>query len=208
MSFKKRVEQVMQYMQPENLAGENLRLTGNPALLVIDVQKEFADPRGKKGTPDTHEIAKRIRDIAPAFRNAGIPVYAVYFVHDGVKTTGTIDFHEFIPANDDRVALKTTDSAFDDGGKLRIQLATDKIDTLLICGFNTSACVVRTADDGLDHNFNVLVMKDLVRDGRPGDALTHSNALRYMRKQGATTVNSETVLKAVSKFQRKSGPSR
>ena len=84
-SLAQRFKKTHAFFSQENLENLILKYDQHVALLVIDVQKEFCDPAGRRGNGETEEISGRIQSIVPAFRKAGVPVYAVYFSRNGEK---------------------------------------------------------------------------------------------------------------------------
>ncbi len=137
----------------------NLR-SKNTALLVIDVQEEFADPNySPVGNKETKEAAERIASIMPAFRETSIHIYSFYWRYKDEKKE--IDPFKFIPIEGiDTVIRKDADSAFK-GSNIKHILVQNKIKNLLVCGFNISACVEKTILDAKKEKFNVYLLKDL-----------------------------------------------
>jgi len=137
------------------------------ALLVIDVQEEFCDPKHKekRGNEDTVRISERIQSIIPEFRKASIPIYAVYFSYTEIKDKSKIDFFKFKPLKSDILVRKTTDSAFQ-GSNIDELLKKKKKRLLLTCGFNLNACVERTVKDATERGFKVCVLEDLSGNGQ------------------------------------------
>lgn len=172
------------------------------AVVVVDVQKEYCDPRGRRGLPTTHKIAKRIRGAIPAFKKIGLKIYPVYFAHKDQKLRD-IDFFRYRPDFSDTLIRKNDDSAFKGSAIDRI-LQGDRKKSLLVCGFNLSACVKDTILDARRKGYNVIMMEDLTGNdadnfgeaGRAGDT-------RKMKRRGVHVRKSADILKALkSGFQR------
>ncbi|HTK84160.1 MAG TPA: isochorismatase family cysteine hydrolase, partial [Patescibacteria group bacterium] len=136
---------------------------GELAVLVIDVQQEFCDPshRERRGNRRTVKISDRIASMMPAFRAAGIPVYAIYFDSSKRLRVRDVDWYKFRPEAGDICVAKNADSAFD-GSDIKKILERNGHKTLLACGFNRSACVGKTVVDASIEGFNVLLLSDLV----------------------------------------------
>ncbi len=132
------------------------------ALVIIDVQRDFCDPTSfgsRRGNAETKQVATRIAELAPEFRKAGIPVYAVYFgIFD--KKSEDIDFYQFKPAPEDKIVRKNANSAFKHGG-LKPALEQDGRTLLLTCGFNLNACVYKTVLDARERGYAVTLLRDL-----------------------------------------------
>ena len=170
------------------------------ALLVIDVQEGYCAPKYRKHV-EQDAVARRIASIAPAFRKAGIPIYAVYY--DEHYLGG---FHRFKPANDDIVVPKNKDSAFE-GSNMEELLKKNGHKNLLICGVYESLCVKKTAEDALKRGFKVTVLKDLTADWEAGErdgyyehpAPPAGETFAELRKAGASIETSSTVLQKLTK---------
>lgn len=147
-------------------------------ILVIDVQKEFCDPRGERGLEITDTISKRIRSIIPAFKKANIKVYSVYFSFRDQKRH-EIDFFRYRPDHRDTLIRKDADSAFK-GSNIDEVLKKDGKRTLLVCGFNLRACVQRTVNSAKAAGYEVIVMNDLTgNDRRNGGLHPSEDELTY-----------------------------
>lgn len=199
--LQKSLKKVFDFFRPENLKKHEIKYSGDAALLVIDVQKEFCDPRGSRGNQRTKAIAERIKSIAPEFRKAGIPVYAVYFSHDGEKKRSAIDFYKFTPHKNDILIAKNADSAFV-GSKINEILQRDGRKLLLTCGFNTNACVFETVMDARKRSFDVCLLTDLTEN----DNCCYDSKEKYiekMRKKGVETETSTTLLAKIAAKKRR-----
>lgn len=61
-NFNPQFKKYSDFFRSKNLAQQTLKYEGNPALLVIDVQKKFCDPKNERGNLETKVISKRIQD--------------------------------------------------------------------------------------------------------------------------------------------------
>ncbi|NCC23251.1 MAG: cysteine hydrolase [Alphaproteobacteria bacterium] len=130
------------------------------AVLLIDVQSRYCS-RLEGGTVETESIAHRIGGLAPQFRQAAAPVYAIYYRHPGLSR-GKVDFFGFRPEGDTVIGKDTT-SAFE-GAELKGSLQKGGFRTLLVMGFNQSACVYATVRDPLGEGYRVWVAADCTAD--------------------------------------------
>lgn len=130
------------------------------ALLVIDAQQQFCDPVWGRGDQNTLATARRIQQMAPAFRNAGLPVIAICYTNNLDVPRERLDFFEFRPADNDVVLQKNTTSAFGSGDCADF-LERGGYRRLYMCGFNYSACLKLTATHAVQRGFDVTVMPDL-----------------------------------------------
>lgn len=198
-NLKDQLARVLPFFRPENLAEQAIRYEGEVALLVIDVQKEFCDPSKKRGNQQTEVIAKRIRALVPQFRQASVPVYAIYFdwsAKKKKKEASEVDFYEFQPEPEDVLVGKDRDSAFT-GSDIEKILRKDGRKSLLVCGFNVSACVRDTVMDAREKGFDVTLLEDLAGNDNLNPR-TPDAALKEMRQAGIEITQSETVLRQVN----------
>ena len=167
---------------------QELDLT-HTALVLIDVQKFYADPETGWGTRETDRVALQIRDLAAAFHAVGRPVYHVYKA-DIKKDIKDIDFHHVKPAAQDIVIHKTTRSAwaarYDDMYKEHIDsiLQKNKMDSVLLAGFNASGCLKDTALDAKAYGFKTTVIEDLVANDKSFKLGEDTTALSNMHVRG------------------------
>ena len=176
------------------------------ALLVIDVQEVFCSEK-YRGNVKTEEMATEIGRIAPAFRDAGIPVYSVYFDPKALLYTRILRdeggyYHFRLDQDKDIEVRKTTTNAFhssDLADKLKNNGHTD----LLFCGFNLTACVSETMKSAFDHVRSVTLLKDLSCNG----GLTRTpekhkedylQTLAMLEKSGGYACDSDEVLGALT----------
>lgn len=161
-----RLKKTFAFFAPANIARTNIRyspVAGDTALLLIDVQKEFCDPKGRRGTAETREICERIQRLTPAFRNAGVPAYSVYMAF--IPVLNRAGYYLYRPEKDDVQIRKSTDSAFASSKIDRI-LKADGRRHLLVCGFNLNACVYKTVVDACNAGYRVVILEDLTGNDR------------------------------------------
>jgi nicotinamidase-related amidase len=191
--LKKQIEKTSAFFEQDNLAKQILKYKGEVALLIIDVQKQFCDPETGRGNAETVEISERIQSLAPQFRKAGIPVYAVYYSWQKEKAS-EIDFYKFTPERGDKLVVKNDTSAFA-GGNIKRRLKKDKRKLLLACGFNLSACVLRTVVDAREAGFDVCLLRDLSGNDARNEHLDTKDNIQEMIENGITITKSAKVLK-------------
>ncbi len=164
------------------------------ALLVIDVQREFCDPRHpeRRGNAETVRISNRIAMTVPKFRSAGIPVYAIYYDETLLLEPHQVDWFKFRPAPGDILVPKNRNSAFE-GSPIKEILEKNGYRTLLTCGFNRSSCVYATARDARKAGFDVLLLSDLTGNDNTPHSLARLD-FKYLARKGAAIADSATVL--------------
>lgn len=133
------------------------------ALLLIDVQRAFDDPRwGPRNNPGAEA---RIAALLKAFRAAGKPV--IHVRHDSVEpgstlrpgTPGNAFKPEAEPLLGEPVFGKSVNSAFIGTG-LEAHLRERGIDALVVAGFITNHCVSTTARMAGNLGFRTTVVAD------------------------------------------------
>jgi nicotinamidase-related amidase len=139
-------------------------------------------------------LSKQIQTLVPAFRKAGIPVYAIHFSPLGTPASN-IDFYQFAPHADDTLVSKVTASAFASSNIEEI-LKKDKRKLLLTCGFYLNACVESTVRDARKAGFDVCLLRDLTCNHKLfDDVRTTKEVLTRIRKKGTKIAESDKVLK-------------
>ncbi len=136
------------------------------AHLIVDVQDEICNPQGLRGTRETGRTARRIARLAPLFNRAGLTTFWIYTdrTFEGPQTAGG-GFYAVRPRRTGRAILlpKSRNSAFA-GTALNRELKERGITTLLISGFNLSACVIETARAARKLGYTVIILRDCTAD--------------------------------------------
>ncbi len=166
------------------------------ALLVVDMQKDFCEPDGVfgKGGADTARIRKVVPAIASLIdgaRSAGTKRVFMRHTHEADLSNlsparlsfyamlyGGADPHHAIrgswghqviddlsPRSDETVIDKGRSSSFI-GTSLDMVLRSNRIETVVITGMATHACVESTARDAGFFDYYVVVARDAVADYR------------------------------------------
>jgi maleamate amidohydrolase len=170
-----------------------------PVLLIIDVLIDFLDPWPKT---DRALLIDAIRSLAHVFRDAGYPIIWVRqeFAPDlsdaflemrrrnmriTIKgTRGSRIVPELAPLPEDHHVVKKRYSAFF-GTDLDELLRAHAVDTLVLAGINTHACVRATAIDAYQRDLKVIIPREAVGSyDRDHEAMS----LRYMDGKIASVV--------------------
>jgi nicotinamidase-related amidase len=197
--FRQKLAKAREFFTPASLEKTPIKYEPQPgelALLVIDVQEEFCDPKQGRGNSETTEVSKRIKSLIPEFRKAGVPTYVIYFSYQD-KKPHEIDFYMFFPDKQDVLIAKNADSAFE-GSDIRKVLDEHKRTTLLACGFNLNACVYSTVMDARRNGFDVCVMRDLTGNDNCNDPNGTDEKIKNMKEKGITFSDSATILKKLA----------
>jgi maleamate amidohydrolase len=152
-----------------------------PALVIIDMQLGYTDPRYVLGADQAATIAA-IAPILALVRQEGMPVIYIVtgYLPDGsdggmlVRKIPALLEHklgtrameitpELAPLPGEQVIHKKFPSAFF-GTSLGAVLARKDIDTMILAGCSTSGCIRATAVDGISSGFRVVVPPEAVFD--------------------------------------------
>jgi nicotinamidase-related amidase len=183
-----------------------MKIENNAALILIDVQKAFDDPRmGKRNNP---RAEANIARLLAAWRDSGRPI--IHVRHDSVEPQsmlrpgqpGNEIKAEATPRDGEPVIGKHVNSAFI-GTDLEQRLRNAKQNSVVIVGLTTDHCVSTTARMAGNLGFNTFVVADATAaferkgfDGAvvPADEI-YRGALASLHGEFAEVVTTEHVLK-------------
>ena len=149
-----------------------------PALVVIDMAYGWTDPAYAGGSARLDGAVEAIAQLLAAARAKQIPIYYTTSVRGLIQRKSAADFSPKFRAWDDRACdiderLRPLDgevllgkehaSAFV-GTPLMGRLIGQGVDTLLITGCSTSACVRATATDAKSYQFRPVIVREAVQD--------------------------------------------
>lgn len=149
-----------------------------PALVVIDMAYGWTDPAYAGGSARLDSAIEAIRQILPTARAKKLPIF---------YTTSAIESSQFKSAAEyspkfrtwDQHACEIDDRVKREPGELLIKkehasafagtplighLIAHRVDTLLITGCSTSACVRATATDAKSNYFKPVIIREAVQD--------------------------------------------
>lgn len=182
-------------------------LPPNAALISIDVQHAFNDPRwGQRNNPDAEA---HIAALLAAWRATGRPVFHIQHRSASPNgrfrpgTPGYAHKPEGQPVPGEPVIVKDVNSAFI-GTDLEARLRAAGIATLVIVGLTTDHCVSTTVRMAGNFGFDTYLVADATatfeRTGPDGRHFTaeqmHGTALASLHGEFATVVRAEAVLAA------------
>jgi len=182
------------------------KLPQSTALILIDVQQAFLDPRW--GERNNRDAESKIAQLLSAWRKSGRPVRHV--VHDSVEANSLLRPESpgnaiqavATPTATEPLYRKHVNSAFI-GTSLEKDLRHDGIDTLVLVGLTTNHCVSTSARMAGNLGFTTFVVSDATAtfaraalDGtlRSADAV-HSAALSDLHQEFATVVDTAEILR-------------
>lgn len=180
-------------------------MTRPPALLVIDVQRGFTDPRW--GRRDNPSCEANIRLLLDTWRDRGLPVVLVR--HDSVFPESPLrpgqsgnDLMDGIDGPHDLLVTKEVNSAFYGSPDLHAWLKGEGISELVICGITTNHCCETTARMAGNLGYGVTFVIDAThtfdRMGPDGSVITAEDLSRVtaanLHEEFATVWSTDEVL--------------
>ena len=150
-----------------------------PALIVIDMAYGWTDPAYAGGSARLDGAVAALQQLLPAARAKNVPVvYTTALYADKPQFKSAADYspeyrrwdqracaidERVGPRPDEYIVVKEHASAFA-GTALVGHLVERRIDTLLITGCSTSACVRATATDAKSNYFKPVIVREAVQD--------------------------------------------
>ncbi|MFN4261436.1 MAG: isochorismatase family protein [Gemmataceae bacterium] len=184
-----------------------------PALVVIDMAYGWTDPTYAAGSARLDTAIAALQRLLPVVRDKGVPVIYTTWPHwvtPPKKTAAdyspnfrawdrrACEIDERVrPLPDEYIIHKEYASSFA-GTPLIGHLVQHRIDTLLITGCSTSACVRATATDAKTYHLRPLIIREAVQDrseiahewtlfdiqARFADVVTLADTLAYLQGLG------------------------
>lgn len=182
-----------------------MTLSAATALILVDVQQGFDDPRwGQRNNPAAEQ---NIAVLLAAWRRLNRPVIHVQHMSTEPDSPlrpdrpGNALRPEVRPQPDEPVFQKSVNSAFI-GTSLEAHLRARQIDTVVLVGLTTDHCVSTTARMAANLGFRVVVVSDATatfeRTGPDGEVYTaeqmHRIALASLHREFATVRRTDEVL--------------
>ena len=176
------------------------------ALVVIDMAYGWTDPAYAGGSARLDGAVAAIRRLLPAARGKGVPViYTTSPYRDTPQYKSAADFspgfrkwdrracaidERLAPLPGEYVIEKEHASAFA-GTPLVGYLVERRVDTLLITGCSTSACVRATATDAKSNGLRPIIVREAVQDR---SELAHEWTLADVQARFADVVSLDETL--------------
>ncbi|HXD88690.1 MAG TPA: isochorismatase family protein [Urbifossiella sp.] len=183
-----------------------------PAVIVIDMAYGWTDPAYAGGSARLDSVVDALRQLLPAARAKQLPIYYTTSVfHESPQLKSAADFSPSFRKwdrraceIDERVAalpgesilLKEHASAFA-GTPLAGHLVGRGVDSLLIAGCSTSACVRATATDAKSFEFRPIIVREAVQDRSD---IAHEFTLADIQARFADVVSLADTLAYLSKL--------
>jgi len=198
------------YYKERGIFQERFGFGERPAIVVVDFALGWTDDSYAGGSARLNEPVEKTRELLSAGRAAAVPIIyttSTYRPHTGdqpFKSAADVSasfrpWDERACAIDERVAPEPQDliiekenaSAFF-GTHLAAYLIEHRVDTLLITGCSTSACIRATATDAKSYRFRPIIVRDCVGDR---SAACHVFTLHDIQSRFADVVSLEDAVK-------------
>jgi nicotinamidase-related amidase len=181
------------------------KLPDNAALIVVDVQKGFDDPKwGKRNNP---QAERNIARLLSAWRESKRPVFHVQHLSTSADSplrpdSPGCEIKDIVkPTEAECIIQKNVNSAFI-GTNLEQLLRDQKIGTLVITGLTTQHCVSTTTRMAGNLGFDTYLVADATaafeataHDGKRFSAdEVHDASLATLHGEFATVIETEAVL--------------
>ena len=155
-----------------------------PALVIIDMAYGWTDPAYAGGSARLDEAVTGIQRLLPVCRERGVPIiYTTSPFREGkpdpnqTRAEAETKYRAWDaraceiddrlqPQADDFIIVKENASAFF-GTHLASYLIERRVDTVIITGCSTSACVRATATDARAYRFHPILPRQCVQDRAP-----------------------------------------
>jgi nicotinamidase-related amidase len=151
------------------------------AVIVVDMQNDFAREGGALYVPDTKQTVEPIKSLLKKARSTGTlivftqdwhrkddPEFKIWPPHTIQMTEGASVIGDFEPTEKDYYIRKRTYDAFF-GTDLDLLLRQNEIQNVVITGTVSNICVLHTAGKARLHGYNVFVAKDGISSLTPFD---------------------------------------
>ena len=128
-------------------------------LLVIDVQKDFINEHTKKILPKINELVNSNKFELVAFTRFINDEDSIWYKKLGYTGCMTKDGQEIVvDTNNNKIFDKKIYTAVND--ELKKFIKDNNVYEIYLCGFDTDACVQKTAIDLFEQNYDVYILKD------------------------------------------------
>jgi nicotinamidase-related amidase len=196
------------------------------ALLVVDLQNQFVEEGAVLEVPQARDVMPKVRQLLSACRDLGVPVLYTALVHEapealprfyelfpflkgqayrpGTREVGI--YAEVAPHEGEVVVNKAQYSAFEGTNLSSMieKLGGDDagVDTLILVGCVTNACVESTARDAFHKGYRVVVVSDACAAVFPD---LHDATLKNVRHGFGRVMTADEVVDALRRGEHGNG---
>ena len=208
-ALKIAMDSVDAYYRERGIFGGKFGFGERPALVVIDMACGWTDPAYAGGSARLDTAVDAIAQLLPEAREKKVPVFYTTAASDQPQPKSAAELSpkfrrwdrhaceiddRLRPAPGELVFAKEHASAFA-GTALVGHLIAHRVDTLLITGCSTSACVRATATDAKSYQLRPIIIREAVQDrseiahewtlfdiqARFADVVSLDESLQYLR---------------------------
>src|SRR6476661_6693199 len=177
-TLRSAMTEVDSYYKERGIFQDKFGFGSDPALIVIDMAYGWTDPVYAGGSARLDTAIAAIQQLLPLARSKGIPVIYTTSPFPQTQLKSAADFSPRFRKWDQRaceidervkpqpgeyIVIKEHASAFA-GTALVGHLIERRVDTLLITGCSTSACVRATATDAKVYHLKPIIIREAVQD--------------------------------------------
>ena len=177
-ALRSAMAEVDAYYKERGIFQDRFGFGASPALIVIDMAYGWTDPAYAGGSARLDSAIAAIQRLLPPARSKGIPIIYTTSPFPQTQLKSAADFSPRFRKWDQRackidervephageyIVYKEHASAFA-GTALVGHLLGRRVDTLLITGCSTSACVRATATDAKSNQMKPIVIREAVQD--------------------------------------------
>lgn len=175
-------------------------------------------------TPNYRKIIPKIKDLISFCREIDIPIFYTEAVREPSGIDLLTNIHFFLPKSreerlkipicvrgtwdgntidelkplpEDHIVIKRRDSAFQDT-ELRVWLQSMGINTLAICGIDTSICVETSLRDGFNIGYDIILISDATASGNKQH---YETTLERVKDYYGLVMNSNRFKKSIKRLK-------
>ncbi len=212
-ALRRAMAEVNSYYQARGIFQGRFGFGASPALIVIDMAHGWTDPAYAGGSARLDTAIAAINQLLPVARSRAVPIIfttSPYPDRPRKKTAADlspgfrpwdsracqIDARLAMQPTDDELLVKEHASAFV-GTPLLLHLIARRVDTLIITGCSTSACVRATATDAKSYELRPIIVREAVQDR---SEFTHEFTLFDIQARFADVVSVQETVAYLSKL--------
>lgn len=177
-ALRSAMAEVDAYYKERGIFQDQFGFGASPAFIVIDMAYGWTDPAYAGGSARLDTAIAAIQELLPLARSKGIPVIYTTSPFPQTQLKSAADFspkfrkwdqraceidEHVKPRSGEHIVYKEHASAFA-GTALVGHLLGRRVDTLLLTGCSTSACVRATATDAKSNQMRPIVIREAVQD--------------------------------------------
>jgi nicotinamidase-related amidase len=177
------------------------------ALMIVDMQVDFVNPKGKLWVPEARKTIPPILHLISKSRKARCPIiftqdwhraddpeFSLWPLHAVAETPGARVFPRLKPlATDYFIRKKTYDAFF--GTELDLILRQKGIANLVITGTAANICVLHTAGSASLRGYKVVIPEDAISSLTPFDQAAALRQISFVHHGKITRSSEITYLK-------------